>query len=182
VAGLTHVVLIRGINVGGKNKVPMAPLRQLLTDAGLGPVETYIQSGNVLVTAPTRSSADIEDTCAQILTDNFSVTTVVVCLAGDTLVEIVNSAPQGFGNEPGVYKYDVAFLRQRLTPAQAVAAMSVRDGIDTVTPGVHAVYLSRLAAKAGSSYLPKLTARPEYQDMTIRNWRTTTALAGMVLG
>ena len=43
----TYVAFLRGINVGGNNKVPMADLRQVLSDAGFGGVKTYLQSGNV---------------------------------------------------------------------------------------------------------------------------------------
>jgi len=47
-----YVALLRGINVGGQHIVPMADLRACLTDAGYGDVQTYIQSGNVLLTVP----------------------------------------------------------------------------------------------------------------------------------
>ena len=46
-----YALLVRGINVGGKNKVVMAELRQELTDLGLGKVETYINSGNIFFTS-----------------------------------------------------------------------------------------------------------------------------------
>ena len=48
----THVALLRGINLGGKNKVAMADLRALVAELGHTDVSTYIQSGNVLFTAP----------------------------------------------------------------------------------------------------------------------------------
>ncbi len=46
-----YALLVRGINVGGKNKVAMAELRQGLTELGLGKVESYINSGNIFFTA-----------------------------------------------------------------------------------------------------------------------------------
>ena len=46
-----YALLVRGINVGGKNKVVMAELRQELTDLGLEKVETYINSGNIFFTS-----------------------------------------------------------------------------------------------------------------------------------
>ncbi len=46
-----YALLVRGINVGGKNKVVMAELRQELTELGLGKVETYINSGNIFFTS-----------------------------------------------------------------------------------------------------------------------------------
>jgi uncharacterized protein (DUF1697 family) len=50
------VALLRGINVGGHKKVPMAQLREVLEGAGFADVKTYVQSGNVVLTAPPRRS------------------------------------------------------------------------------------------------------------------------------
>ena len=50
-AWATHVALLRGINLGGRNKVAMADLRALVTELGHADVSTYIQSGNVLFSA-----------------------------------------------------------------------------------------------------------------------------------
>src|SRR4029077_19444585 len=54
----THVALLRGINVGGNNKVPMAELREVGASLGHTAVSTYIQSGNVLFTAQEGAAAD----------------------------------------------------------------------------------------------------------------------------
>ncbi len=51
---VTYVALLRGINVGGKNKIPMSDLRSLYVEAGCGDVQTYIQSGNVVFKAAHR--------------------------------------------------------------------------------------------------------------------------------
>ena len=55
------VVLLRGINVGGKNKLPMADLRAALGDAGYADVSTYIQSGNIALSAETLDGSAISD-------------------------------------------------------------------------------------------------------------------------
>ena len=49
----TYIALLRGINVGGHNKIPMKELKQLLADAGFADVRTYIQSGNILISVHT---------------------------------------------------------------------------------------------------------------------------------
>lgn len=65
-----YVALLRGINVGGKNKVPMADLRDALGDAGYESVRTYIQSGNV-VFASARSRKGLEEEVEQVLEARF---------------------------------------------------------------------------------------------------------------
>jgi uncharacterized protein (DUF1697 family) len=55
----THVLLLRGINVGGNNKIGMAALRSALEAAGYTGVKSYLQSGNVVVTAASSSPATV---------------------------------------------------------------------------------------------------------------------------
>ncbi|WP_343419820.1 DUF1697 domain-containing protein [Candidatus Flexifilum breve] len=60
----TYVILIRGINVGGKNKIPMAELKSHLEAHGFASVTTYIQSGNVIL----KSDLDAATLAAQVET------------------------------------------------------------------------------------------------------------------
>ena len=59
-----HIVLLRGINLGGRNRIGMAALREALADAGFEDVRTYIQSGNVVLSssrAPARLTEEIDE-------------------------------------------------------------------------------------------------------------------------
>ncbi len=60
---ITWIVLLRGVNVGGHNKLPMADFRDMLTRMGYGEVRTYIQSGNAII-----SSSDTAETVARDIT------------------------------------------------------------------------------------------------------------------
>lgn len=66
----TYAVLLRAINVGGRNKIPMADLRALLADAGFGDVSTYIQSGNVVCTSE-RDSGSVSSEIRAAIADRF---------------------------------------------------------------------------------------------------------------
>ncbi|WP_296664776.1 DUF1697 domain-containing protein [Demequina sp.] len=176
----THAVLIRGINVGGRNPVPMAALRTRLEEAGLGEVRTYIQSGNVLADGAGRSTSEVGDTVVGVLAEAFGVDTVVVTVDAHALRSAVDDAPDGFGSEPAVYHYDAAFLRPGVDAGDAAAAFGIRDGVDTVWAGESVVYFRRLSAQRTRSRMSTVMASPVYQDMTIRNWRTTTTLVGML--
>jgi uncharacterized protein (DUF1697 family) len=57
----TWVCLLRAVNVGGRNKVPMAQLRDVLSADGFADVRTYVQSGNVVLTSPLRSPSKVSD-------------------------------------------------------------------------------------------------------------------------
>lgn len=61
-----------------------------------------------------------------------------------------------------------------MTPAQAMTVVQVRDGVDQAWPGKGVLYFARLSAERTKSKLGKIMGTPEYQQMTIRNWSTTT--------
>ena len=176
----THVALIRGINVGGNNIVPMAALRDALETAGFEGVRTYIQSGNVLLRAPRRSESAVAADVEAVLEADFGVTTVVVVISADTLRHAVDDAPAGFGSEPEIYHYDVAFLDTKITSADAFSAFGIREGVDAAWAGEGAVYFRRLSAERVRSKMSKVVGTPPYKHMTIRNWRTTTRLVAML--
>ena len=169
------MALLRGINVGGKNPVPMADLRAALTDAGYDDVRTYIQSGNVLLSTGTpaaRLEADLEATIAA----RFGVPIPVVVRSHRQLRAVVEKAPAGFGMQPDAFYSDVVFLKTPLTARQAMTVVQVRDGVDQAWPGTGVVYFARLSARRTESRLAKIVGTPEYQRMTIRSWATTTKL------
>lgn len=181
----THVVLIRGINVGGKNPVPMGRLRDSLVGRGYGCVSTYIQSGNALLAAQgddaaAVTEADVTDDVERLLAEELGVDTVVVTVAADKLRRAIAAAPEGFGAEPDEYHYDVAFLRPGLASADALAAFGIREGVDAAWPGDGVVYFRRLSALRTKSRMSTVMSNPHYKNMTIRNWRTCTTLVEML--
>jgi uncharacterized protein (DUF1697 family) len=176
----SHVALIRGINVGGKNIVPMAKLRDALETAGFKDVRTYIQSGNVLLAAPRKSAGAVAAAVERVLDEEFGVTTVVVAIAADALRAAISDAPRGFGAEPDTYHYDAAFLHPQLASADALAAFGIREGVDTAWAGDGVVYFRRLSAQRTRSKMSSVVGTAPYRHMTIRNWRTTTKLAELL--
>jgi uncharacterized protein (DUF1697 family) len=172
--GVQYLALLRGINVGGKNLVKMAELREAVEEIGLAEVATYIQSGNVLFRAPRQPRAELAARLESGLSDRFGVELKVVVVTAAELRRVVEEAPDGFGAE--THRCDVIFLRKPLTVKQAMAVIETREGVDSAWAGKGVLYFSRLDAKASSSRLSKVVTRPEYQDMTIRNWSTTTKL------
>jgi uncharacterized protein (DUF1697 family) len=177
------VVLLRGINVGGKNPVPMARLREVLGELGYADVATYIASGNVILSSdhgPDRIKREIESALPKAFTLHTELVAVLVLTAAQ-LQAVVADRPKGFGDEPGVYHSDVIFL-MGIDATQAMEAFDPRPGIDTVWPGVGVIYSQRLSAKRTKSRLNKVMGSPRYKSMTIRNWATTTKLAELVAG
>jgi len=170
----SHLALIRGINVGGKNLIRMTDLRAAFESMGFDDVATYIQTGNVFFDAPRQRRAELADRIEAALRSEFEAPLKVVLLTKSRLAGVVEDAPEGFGSPD--HKCDVIFLRSPLTVARAFPLLETREGIDEAWRGNGVLYFSRLAEKASGSRLSRVVALPEYQEMTIRNWRTTTKL------
>jgi uncharacterized protein (DUF1697 family) len=174
-----YVALLRGINVGGKNIIKMSALSACFTEHGYEDVRTYIQSGNVLFTArgtPKKLVADLE----AMLKKAFQYQAAVVLRSHAELEQVVARAPKGFGAKPDLHRYDVLFLMPSLDAKVALGSVPLKEGVDQAWAGDGTMYFSRLIAKASASRLSKLTAMAMYQQMTIRNWNTTTALLEML--
>ena len=172
-----YVILMRGINVGGKNKIPMAELKLCLEELGFESVATYIQSGNVVL----RSDLDAEALSAKIedmLPKKFKLNSLiirVVALEYKTFKKIVMQAPKEFGKDNVSYRYNVIYL-MNFSPSEAMEQISVRQGVDEVWQGDKAIYYRNSIPNATKSHLGKITQQPVYQSITIRNWNTTTKL------
>ena len=176
-----YLALLRGINVGGKRRVPMADLKACFEAAGQANVATYIQSGNVVFESEDKA-ADLGDRLESALAKEFGFEIAVVLRSHRQLKNTVARAPRGFGADPEKYRCDVIFLKPPLTPAAAMKIVTLREGVDEAAAGPGALYHSRLASKAAQSRMSRIVGTPEYQNMTIRNWNTTTKLLALLDG
>jgi uncharacterized protein (DUF1697 family) len=169
------VVLLRGVNVGGKNIISMAKLRAALEEAGFENVASYIASGNLIVDSR-RSALSAQSAIERVIVSKFgheSASALVLTRA--ELEAIVKKKPRNFGDEPGTFHSDVVFL-MGLDARKALAVFSPRDGVDTVWPGPGVVYSQRLSAERTKSRLNRIVGTPEYRSMTIRTWNTALKL------
>lgn len=176
-----YLVLLRGINVGGRNKVPMAPLRQLLEELGYGDVRTYIASGNVLLGSD-RPADEIRERIETALPAAFrldSELVSVLVLSQAQLRAIVDEKPAGFGEQPGTYHSDAIFL-MGIDADTALRVFDPRPGVDRVWPGDGVIYSQRLSAERTKSRLNRIMGTPLYRSMTIRSWSTTVALLDLM--
>jgi uncharacterized protein (DUF1697 family) len=171
------VALLRAVNLGARNKVPMAELRLLLESAGFGDVRTYIASGNVLLETPD-SAAKVATALERLVADSFGVTTTAILRKPRDLAKVVDAHP--FGEDTS--ETHVAFLAARPAKAAVVRLEEAARSADQAVLAGNDLYLrlprgvqrSRLSAARIESLLEV--------PATMRNWRTVVALAELAAG
>jgi len=89
----TYIVLLKGINVGGHKKVPMADLRELLIKSGFENVKTYIQSGNVILQSSENNLRNIEDKIKTSILKHFGFEVSVLVKTRQDLKRVFNASP-----------------------------------------------------------------------------------------
>lgn len=171
-----YLALLRGINVGGKNIIPMKALKDCFENMGFSDITTFIQSGNVLFKTKENNRVKLITKIEKALSESFNYKSVIVLIDQIQLEKVVKQAPVNFGSNPDEFRYDVFFIKEPLTPAEALPSFKAKEGVDKVFQGTDVIYTSKLISKAGQSYLSKIISNPVYQNMTIRNWNTTSKL------
>ena len=166
------VVLLRAVNLGARNKVPMAELRALLEEAGYNDVRTYIASGNVLLDGP-RSKTSVAGELERLIAQSFGVETTAIVRKPAELTALVAAHP--FGRDTS--HSHVVFLAERpakkavdsLAAADHSPDRAIVEGADVYVQYGAGVQGARLSA----ARLERLLGVPA----THRNWRTVAALA-----
>ena len=165
------VALLRAVNLGARNKVPMPELRELLESAGYESVRTYIASGNVLLDGPAGGAA-VATALERLIADSFGVTTTAILRRPRDLAEIVEAHP--FGDDPS--ETHVAFLAARPVKAAGARLEEAGRGADEAILAGADLYLRLPRGVQGSrlsaARLESLLGVP----VTMRNWRTVAKL------
>jgi uncharacterized protein (DUF1697 family) len=176
------VALLRGVNVGGRNKLPMAELRAVLADAGYEAVATYIQSGNIVFGSEARHDQAACDRVASqlrgIVAERFELDVPIVAFPAERLHEILAANPYPeLETEP---KHLHVFFTQEPVPATAFAELDAeRFAPDSVTVVDGVIYASYPAGMARSKLTNAVLDRTVGAPTTARNWATVRKLADL---
>ncbi|MHB1511035.1 MAG: DUF1697 domain-containing protein [Acidimicrobiales bacterium] len=182
----THVALLRAINVGGRNKLGMAELRQVVAALGHGEVTTYIQSGNALFSAadPGEDVASLAEALEVALSRQLGIRPPVVVVSRDGLDRVVRENPFPPGPNPkavhAVFLQDTASPGQVLEVAAAVARARAKGSQDEACVVDRTLYMWTPAGLGRSVLALELNRRTRGSTPaptgTARNWATVTAL------
>ena len=171
---MTQIVLLRGINLGARNRVAMGALRELLTGAGLDDVRTYLQSGNVVLSSALAPSK-LASVCERHISEQLGLDIAVVVRTRAQLAEVVKRDPLGkYADDPKLYQVSFCSSKPRresvskLTEWAAGDERLVAHGREIYAWFPNGIGRSRLAAQLSRQSLG-VTA-------TARNWKTVCKL------
>ena len=165
-------LLVRGINVGGKNKVAMADLRQQLTDLGLGQVETYINSGNIFFTTDLPRT-QLAECLSTFFENHYPFIERFSLLSREDYEAECASLPEWWSKE--MARKDVLFYTEGLGRESVEEKLLALDlGEEVLHFGKLAVFWGKFSEEsyAKTAYHKHLMKMPFYRQMTIRNANT----------
>jgi len=172
------VALLRGINLGRKNKIPMGELKSSLASLGYEDVVTYIQSGNVVFRSPTDDVGDIAGAIEREIAEAFGVSAAVLLRTPAELKAIARRNPF-VGGEADLSKLHVVFLNDAPT-ADAVAQLDPeRSPPDEFSLRGREIYLHLPKGSARSKLTVDYFERRLAVVATARNWKTLTKLLAL---
>ncbi len=169
-----HVVLLRGINLGSRNRIAMPELREALEEAGFEDVRTHLQSGNVVLTS-TAKPESVARKCEKVIKERFGLEIPVVVRARAQLAAVVKRNPLAdVATEPK--RYQVSFLSAKI-PAKVVRELeAVAEPDERVVAIGREVYAWHPRTVARSKLWAKLAGKDLGVTATARNWATVEAL------
>lgn len=175
---MRFVALLRGVNVGNKNRVGMAEFRRILDQLGFGEVSTLLNSGNAVFqarsTSPGRIAAEIHDR----LRDQLDLDVPVIVKSQGELTKIIAECP--FTIDPQDYSRTLVAFTPSAAALAALRAIGVQAvGRDRFVVGKRAAYLSCPDGILMSKMAEALLGKPG-RSATTRNWGTTLKLMQLV--
>jgi uncharacterized protein (DUF1697 family) len=184
----THVALLRGINVGGGNKLLMADLRQVVASLGHADVATYIQSGNVVFTTTEPDAALLARAMESAIAESLGLRPPVVVLSAGELAKVVSDNP--YPAEPDLRRVHAVFLPADPEPAafsgvaEAVRQTAEQGSRDEAVLLGRTLYLHTPDGFGRSDLATVLLAKRKspVATGTARNWATVTKLLALCGG
>ena len=170
-----HILLLRGINLAGRNRVAMAALRELLTDEGFEGVRTYLQSGNVLLSGAGKVD-EVARRVERLIAKELGLDIAVVGRTRSQLAKVVEANPLAkIAKNPKLYQ--VSFLAKKPTADVLRRADEVATARERIVAIGREIYAWHPDGAARSKLWAFLAGRHLGITATSRNWTTVTKLA-----
>lgn len=178
---MVYVALLRGINVGGNNRVEMPRLKRILEGLGYENVSTYINSGNAFFTTIESDPRKIEINIEQAIKKEFGLSLHVVIRNLPEIEKLIKTIPPHWFKATDK-KCNVIFLRHNIDNKDILGNFSPKAGIEELSYHPGALLWSANTSDLTRSEMVQLAKNGLYKDMTIRNLNTTRKIHEIMQG
>lgn len=176
---MIYAALLRGINVGGKNKINMKMLKATFETAGMDDVVTYINSGNIIFSSREEEKLELSGKLEKAILQDFSLQIRVLIRSKEEIESVIEALPDIWKNDREM-KSDVMFLWDEIDEASLLDSLKIRSGIDTVKYIPGAILWSVDKKNISKSGLSKIAGTNTYKKMTIRNVNTVRKIYELI--
>lgn len=174
---MKYIALLRGINVGGNNKIAMSELKTVFEKAGFLNVSTYINSGNVIFSSDETDKVALQNKCQDAIFNAFNLDIAVCVITADELTFALNNAPKWWDTDEKV-KHNAIFV---IAPADG---KEIADSVGEVKPEYEkcaycgqVIFWSAPLETFSHTRWSKVAKTAAYKFITIRNANTAKKLA-----
>ncbi len=176
---MIYVCLLRGINVGGKNKVEMARLKSLFEQIGFAGVKTYINSGNIIFESNKSDTSKLVTQIEAAIVREFGFAVNVLVRSFAEVEKLVRVIPPSWVNDSRM-KCDVMFLWDKIDSPKILEQLPINSAIEDIKyfPGTVVWRVDR--SNQAKSRLVKIIGTDLYKQLTIRNINTVRKLYDMM--
>lgn len=168
---MRHVALLRGINVGGNNKINMKELKTVFEEAGMENVKTYINSGNIIFSSSHPSPKELAGILEAAILENFNLEIRVLVYSLDQYEKIAQAIPPDWTNGDQM-KSDVLFLWEEIDRDSILEEVEAKPEIDRLLYVPGALFWAVDRQWVTKSGMMKLAGSALYKRMTVRNVNT----------
>jgi len=172
---MQYIALLRGINVGGNNKVEMSRLKTLFKDLDFEDVKTHINSGNVIFSSKHKDLQKLTKQVTEAISSEFKLDIPVLIKTKTQLKKIVDAIPSSWQNNSEI-KCDVLFLWDEFDSVESLKSLNLNpenEGSKYI-PGAIIYRINK--SILGKSKLKNIFGKPLYKNVTIRNCNTARKL------
>jgi uncharacterized protein (DUF1697 family) len=177
---MVYIALLRGINVGGNNKIDMKQLKKAFEQVGMNNVVTYINSGNIIFTTNLEPKAKIAEILEAAILDSFGLPIKVLILSLDDMRKVMHSLPESWTNDTRM-KSDVLFLWDEINNETVLDKLVIKPEMETAIYVPGAILWSVDKDNVTKSGMIKLVGSAIYRKMTVRNVNTTRKIYELML-
>ncbi|MDQ6423528.1 DUF1697 domain-containing protein [Paenibacillus sp. LHD-117] len=177
---MVFVALLRGINVGGNNKIDMKQLKATFERIGLRNVVTYINTGNIIFTDDVRSAQELSGMLEEAIAADFGLSIKVMVRTLDEIATVMASLPEHWANNQEM-KSDVLYLWDDINDESVLGQLTIKPEVDRVIYVPGAILWSFDREHAGKSGMNKIIGTKLYARVTVRNVNTARKIHELML-